>query len=41
MDGGVARVAGIEVAIGRHAGKDFAFAVPVTGIGTAHPHQGK
>jgi hypothetical protein len=33
--------AGIEVAIGRHAGKDFALAVPVTGIGAALPHQGE
>jgi hypothetical protein len=41
MDGGVARAAGIEVAIGRHAGKDFALAVLVTGIGAALPHQGE
>jgi protease YdgD len=41
MDGGVASVAGIEVAIGNHAGKDFALAVPVTGIAAAPPHQGE
>jgi protease YdgD len=41
MDGGVASVAGIEVAIGSHAGKDFALAVPVTGIAAALPHQGE
>ncbi len=42
MDGGVASVAGIEVAIGNHAGKDFALAVPVTGIaGAALPHRGE
>jgi len=41
MDGGVASVAGIEVAIGTHAGKDFALAVPVTGIGTTLPRQGE
>ncbi len=40
MDAGVASVAGIEVAIGTHAGKDFALAVPVTGI-AALPHQGE
>jgi len=41
MDGGVASVAGIEVAIGNRAGKDFALAVPVTGIGAALPRQGE
>jgi hypothetical protein len=41
MDGGVGSVAGIEVAIGNHAGKDFALAVPVTGIAAAPPHQGE
>jgi len=41
MDGGSARVAGIEVAIGNQADKDFALAVPVTGIGAALPHQGE
>jgi protease YdgD len=41
MDGVVASVAGIEVAIGTHAGKDFALAVPVTGIAAAPPHQGE
>jgi len=41
MDSGVASVAGIEVAIGSHAGKDFALAVPVAGIATALPHRGE
>jgi protease YdgD len=41
MEGGGASVAGIEVAIGNQAGKDFALAVPVTGIGAALPRQGE
>jgi protease YdgD len=41
MEGDVATVAGIEVAIGTHDGQDFALAVPVTGIRAALPHQGE
>jgi protease YdgD len=41
MDGGVASVAGIEVAIGSHEGKNFVLAVPVAGISAALPHQGE
>jgi protease YdgD len=41
MDGEVASVAGVEVAIGSHNGADFALAVPVTAIGAALSRQGE